>query len=42
MKKFAIAIVVIAFGALMVAGCPTANNTKSNTGTGNTAPANNS
>lgn len=34
MKKFALAVVVIAFGALMVAGCPSGN-------TANTAkPAN--
>jgi hypothetical protein len=30
MKMFALAIVVIAFGALMVAGCPAANNTSTN------------
>jgi len=42
MKKFALAVVVIAFGALMVAGCPEENkasNTKpSNAGN---APASN-
>lgn len=38
MKKFALAVVVIAFGALMVAGCPTDN--KAANGAGNKAPAN--
>lgn len=32
MKKLALAVVLIAFGAVMVAGCPT-DNTKSNTKT---------
>jgi hypothetical protein len=43
MKMFALAIVVIAFGALMVAGCPAANNApaKSNTAPANNAPATN-
>ena len=36
MTKFALAVLVIAFGGLMLAGCPTANNAKSNT----TPPAN--
>jgi uncharacterized lipoprotein YajG len=37
MTKFALAVLVIAFGGLMLAGCPTANNAKpSNT----PAPAN--
>ncbi|MCA8912908.1 MAG: hypothetical protein KDB82_14500 [Planctomycetes bacterium] len=43
MKKLALAVVVIAFGALMVAGCPAANNAKpagGNTATGNTAAGN--
>lgn len=38
MKKLALAVVVIAFGALMVAGCPTDN--KAANGAGNKAPAN--
>jgi hypothetical protein len=36
MKTFALAIVVIAFGALMVAGCPAANNTSTNKAPTNT------
>lgn len=37
MKKLALAVLLIAFGAVMVAGCPADNTTK----TGNTpAPAN--
>jgi len=39
MKKFALAVVVIAFGALMVAGCPADN--KTNTTKGNDAPKTN-
>jgi len=43
MKKFAILAVVFAFAGVMLAGCPTANNTKapSNTGGNTAAPANN-
>jgi hypothetical protein len=42
MKKFALAIIVIAFGAVMVAGCPAANNggKKANTTKANTTKAN--
>ena len=41
MKKLAIAIVVIAFGALMVAGCPPANNAGNKPApTNSNAPAN--
>jgi hypothetical protein len=42
MTKFALAVLVIAFGGLMLAGCPTANNAKpTNTPPANTnAPAN--
>jgi len=42
MKKLALAVVVIAFGALMVAGCPAANNAKpaGNTASGNAATGN--
>jgi len=41
MKKFALAVVLIAFGALMVAGCPSDNKATGNTGgSGNAAPAN--
>lgn len=39
MKKFALAVVVIAFGALMVAGCPADN--KTNTAKPANAPATN-
>lgn len=39
MKKFALAVVVIAFGALMVAGCP-AENKPANTPAPSNAPAN--
>ena len=39
MKKLALADVVSAFGALMVAGCPTDN--KAANGAGNKAPATN-
>ena len=38
MKKFALAVLLVAFGAVMVAGCPAENTSKP----GNTpAPANN-
>lgn len=43
MKKFALAVMVIAFGALMVAGCPADNkpsNTPSNDKPANDKPAN--
>jgi outer membrane murein-binding lipoprotein Lpp len=40
MKKFALAVVVIAFGALMVAGCPSDNKTNA-APKGNDAPATN-
>jgi outer membrane murein-binding lipoprotein Lpp len=43
MKKFALAVMVIAFGALMVAGCPAdnkANNAPSNDKPANDKPAN--
>lgn len=43
MKKFALAVLLIAFGAVMVAGCPTDNTgkkTDSNTAPTNEAPAN--
>ena len=39
MKNFALAVVLIAFGALMVTGCPADNTKAGNTG-GNAAPAN--
>ncbi|MCA8915195.1 MAG: hypothetical protein KDB90_07275 [Planctomycetes bacterium] len=40
MKKFALAVVLIAFGALMVAGCPSDNKASNTGGSGNAAPAN--
>ena len=38
MKKFALAVLVIAFGAMLVAGCPEENKGKKTDG--NTAPTN--
>lgn len=42
MTKFALAVVAIAFGALMLTGCPAANNTAkpSNTPAPTNTPAN--
>jgi predicted small secreted protein len=40
MKKFALLALVLAFGGLMLAGCPTANNGGKPANTGN-APASN-
>jgi hypothetical protein len=39
MKKFALLLVIVAFGAAFIAGCPTKNNT-STTNTTDNAPAN--
>ncbi|MHC4842047.1 MAG: hypothetical protein ACYTDT_14010 [Planctomycetota bacterium] len=39
MKNFAIAVAVVAFGALMLTGCPGANNAKADNAGGNAACA---
>jgi hypothetical protein len=41
MKKFALLALVLAFGGLMLAGCPTANNKGTTGNTGNAAPTGN-
>lgn len=41
MKKFALAVVLIAFGALMVAGCPAENKAGNTAPKGNDAPKTN-
>lgn len=41
MKKFALLLVIVAFGAAFIAGCPSKNNTTAPANDANAAPANN-